>query len=238
MRSNIDQSLKRSTTERRAIRIFAIPGLGVDGRIYTRLKNHFPEIEILEWLEPLKGESLEAYARRMANPIESPGGTSLLIGTSFGGVVAQEIARFAQLRGLVLISTIKAGDKKPWYYPLAAKMPLYQLVRGKLRYRLLPYWAPLAGITDPEEQRLLQDMFMNASIRHRVWGADKIVKWEPTRLDLPCIHIHGTKDQVFGRSLIQNAVFIEGAGHFMVYQQATEVAEKIKNWMNITLKKS
>lgn len=232
MGSNIDQSTKRIIIKNNQIKIFAIPGLGVDGRIYQRLSSSFSPFEIIEWLEPHPNESLSAYSSRMAKPIRKHGGPALLMGTSFGGMVAQEIAQIEKLEGLILLSTFKHTDQKPWYYPIAAKIPIYHLMKGKLRYQLLPYWAPLVGIREEEEQNLLQEMFMEASTKHRLWGAGQIVHWQPPELTIPYVHIHGQQDRVFPIQNIHEAEKIEGAGHFMVYQQADLVAQKIETWFD------
>ncbi|MCI4670181.1 MAG: alpha/beta hydrolase [Bacteroidia bacterium] len=230
---NIDDSQKRSIMQLNTCRIFAIPGLGVDGRIYNRLRQYFSDFELIEWLEPYPHEAIEAYAKRMAAPIEAYDDEFILMGTSFGGIIMQEIIPQlpAKCHGLILLSTLKKNDQRPWFFPLAERLPIYQLFKGKLRYKLLPYWAPFAGITDIEEQKLLQDMFMNASTNHRVWGADKIVSWEGQEINVPFIHIHGKDDRVFPVKLIENAVFIPGAGHFMLYQQAEAVALEISRWL-------
>jgi len=214
------------------LKIFAIPGLGVDGRIYQRLSTFIPQLEIIEWLEPLKGEDLEYYTHRMAERIKAHKGPKIIMGTSFGGVVAQEISTFVPINGLILLSTFKKNDARPWFFSIGEKIPLYQLLRGKIRYHFLPWLGPFIGVPDKDDQDLLQDMFMSASIPHRIWGAGEIVKWKGVQLQVPFVHIHGKEDRVFHAENISEAIFIENTGHFMLHQQAERVARYIKDWLS------
>src|SRR5882724_23441 len=93
--------------------IYCISGLGADEKIFANLQLQGYELRHIPWLTPHKNEKINAYARRMAASIqhESP----LLIGVSFGGMVAIEIARHMPVRKLILISTIKStGEMPPW----------------------------------------------------------------------------------------------------------------------------
>lgn len=212
------------------MKLFAIPGLGVDGRVFQKLQHYIPQIEVIEWLEPQKNESLQAYAKRMAEPMLDFQGPKLMIGISFGGVVAQEISTFLPLDGLILLSTFKKGDERPWFFSIGEKIPVYSLLRGKLRYHFLPMMGPFIGIPDKEDQLLLQDMFMSASISHRIWGASQIVKWRGVDLNMPWLHVHGLEDRVFPASNISYASMIKGTGHFMVSQEAEQVANLMLTW--------
>ena len=99
MAANIEQSFSNPIPSLRDIKIFAIPGLGVDGRVYNRLSAFLPQIQVIEWLIPKPNESLQTYAARMAEPLKGHQGEIILMGTSFGAVVAQEISQFFPLRG-------------------------------------------------------------------------------------------------------------------------------------------
>jgi pimeloyl-ACP methyl ester carboxylesterase len=231
MAANIEQSLSNPISLKGDYSLFAIPGLGVDGRIFNRMKIQFSSLKIIEWLEPKEEESLTEYASRMSEPIRNQGGKAILLGYSFGGVVAQEIERQLKLEGLILLSTIKYNDQRPWFFSVGRKLPLYQYLKGSWRYETIHLWGPFAGIHDPEEQELIRQMFKSASQNHRQWGANQIVKWQGNPIELPFIHIHGEKDQIFKCSLIKEAEIVKGAGHTMPFQQAEEVATILRSWM-------
>ncbi|MDX1783472.1 MAG: alpha/beta hydrolase, partial [Aequorivita vladivostokensis] len=99
--------------------IYFVPGMAAGSEIFRNIK--FPEtyeVHILEWLIPEKNESLKAYAERMARRIQEK--NPILIGVSFGGVVAQEMSDFLELKKLIIISSVKSRDELPRRMKLAS----------------------------------------------------------------------------------------------------------------------
>lgn len=76
-----------------AIPIYFISGLGADRRAFSKLifSEHFPMIH-LDWISPEPNESLRSYASRLALEIDSSN-PFYLVGLSFGGMLATEIAK-------------------------------------------------------------------------------------------------------------------------------------------------
>ena len=217
------------TSPKDSNKIYCIPGLGVDSRIFQDLDLN-ANLHFLEWIEPKLGESLKSYAARLVAsiPIEE---SSIWLGLSFGGIIAQELTRILNVEKLILISTMKDTSEKPLLFRLFRYIPLYQLSRGNWRIKSLPYWAPRFGITQSEDIRLLQDMFRKSSDSCRMWAMEKLANWEGTPPDLPCLHIHGDQDKVFPIRRIKNAVKIEGGNHYMVRQRAHEINRIINDWL-------
>lgn len=211
--------------------LFAIPGLGVDGRVYGRMVEHLP-LQVIEWLEPEAAETLSQYALRMAHSLPS-GQPVWLLGYSFGGVVAQEIARLRPGTQLILINTLCRVAEKPTWLQVARYLPFYQLARGSWRIRSLPLWAPRYGVTDAAEQQLLADMFRSASDRQRMWAIRQLCHWQGGREQqgVVCLRLHGEDDQVFPVGRIQGARVVPGGRHFMIWQQAERLAEIILDYL-------
>lgn len=208
--------------------IYAIPGMGVDGRIFKNLQLD-RKIEILEWLDPLgERESLQDYARRLAKPL--PDQPFLMMGLSFGGVVAQEIARFKPVQGVILLSSIRDASGRPWHMNLMRTIPYYLLSKGDWRIKTMPYWGPLFGLTDKTEIAFVQDLFSDFSVLYRMWAIKQLVHWQKPaqNVDLPLFHIHGTKDEIFSARLQQTDILIKGGTHSMVFQRAEEVSAAIQ----------
>lgn len=208
--------------------IYALSGLGTDERIFSRLSWSQP-MHYLPWLTPYRRETLQSYAARMAAGI--PGDQPVIIlGLSFGGIVAQEIARIRPVKQLLLLSTIKSAAEKPLAFRLMRYLPLYQLSRGSWRIRTLPYWAPRFGVRDQEEIALLQRMFGEFSDDYRMWAVKQLTHWDSAAPpSVPCTHLHGTADHVFPARYLQGAKLVSGANHFMVYQEPERVSEWIRD---------
>ena len=154
-----------------------------------------------------------------------------LLGVSFGGVVAQEIARLRAVERLVIISGIKDPREKPFLLRLFRHLPLYKLSRGCWRITTLPLWAPFFGVTQREEQRLLQTIFRGFSDQYRMWAVQQMAHWEGPRPQVPFLHIHGTRDLVFPISRISGVTPVAGGTHFTVYQDAEQIYHYLDTWV-------
>ena len=76
------------------MKIYFIPGLGFDRRIFQNLELVSADIEYIDWIEPISlNENIKAYATRLATQIDHHSDGTILIGHSFGGVISQEIAQ-------------------------------------------------------------------------------------------------------------------------------------------------
>lgn len=217
--------MKNKSTENLPI-CYAIPGLGVTGEVFGRLKEHL-SIHVVEWLMPRQSETLEGYALRMAALI--PEDAQVLIGYSFGGVVAQEIARQRSGLQLVLINTLVSADEKPLWLQMMAIIPLYRLARGSWRIKLLPLYGRRYGLKSREDISILQKMFSESPDALRMWSIQVLIDWKGGKSVLnKVLRLHGTRDKVF--PLARNTTpcrWIEGGRHFMVWQRAKEVGKEI-----------
>ena len=98
------------------MKAYFIPGLGADCRVFKNIKLPDSFIRInLEWIHPVEEESLESYALRMGEKIDASE-PFILIGLSFGGMLAIEISKIKPPVELVLISTIHISDELPILY--------------------------------------------------------------------------------------------------------------------------
>jgi len=209
--------------------IYAIPGLGVDERIFFDLKLDC-KVHYINWLAPKPKESLRSYAGRMATniPNDKP---CILLGMSFGGVLVQEIATIRPVSKLVLISSIKSKEEKPWQMKLMRHLPLYYLSQGSWRIKAAAFMAPWYGIHDQEDITLLMDMFSKFDDKYRMWAIGQICHWEGCRHKVPFLHIHGDRDKIIPIQNIQNPVIISGGNHFMVKQRADEISALVNEWL-------
>jgi len=207
---------------------YIISGMGADERVFSRVqfpKNHTH----LAWIENKPYESLQSYAARMAERITHPNPT--LIGLSFGGIVAQEIAAIRPIKELILISTIKSEDEKPWFMAAAGVTGATTLIPMSLLKRANKLAAYAFSLVNPEEQEVLQSCFENTSPEHLKWAMNHIANWEGVNISTPIFHIHSDKDRVFRSNRDSGDVQIHG-GHFAVFTNADELNEVLKKKLN------
>ena len=211
------------------ITIYMLSGLGLDPGVFKHLELTADSIHHLHWLDPIKKESLEAYAQRMAKNMAPTEGKLVLIGHSFGGVLMQEISKLVPTNQIILISSVKAKKEKGagmnfWMRAFT----VHKLVTQKMIVKSFKSWGPKHGYKSPEAQA----MFLNAAKQHSNyyfrWATTQIAAWESKDVTTPIAHIHGTKDKTFAFKRIQTPVLpVEGGSHLMVFNKAAEVSALI-----------
>ncbi len=209
------------------MKIYQISGLGANEKVFKHLKIN-PDFDLvyLPWLQPEKGETLEHYAERMADKINTDE-EFILMGLSFGGILTQEINRFLDPKLNILISTVKSRKELPKIMRFSSHSNLHKLIPPKfissdngISYALFRniYNAKMPDINEFFEFR---DPY------YLKWSMDRIVNWQNNVEMKNFIHIHGNKDIVFPISKIQDVEIVEGGTHVMVMQKARKVSELI-----------
>ncbi len=213
------------------MKVYLISGLGADDWIYRNL--HFPKgykTQLLPWMEPEANETLEEYAHRLAEPVDSSK-PFIICGVSFGGICAQEISKFLKPEKLILISTITSRKEKPKQMNLGSDIGLSQVMPASLFKWAAVQSAPVLGITDKEEVKTFKEMAEQYSPEYYKWAVSRIGKWKGASINVPTLRLHGDKDKVFPPKGIENAQIIEEGEHIMVMHQANEISEMISAFL-------
>jgi pimeloyl-ACP methyl ester carboxylesterase len=205
-------------------KIYLIPGLGADGRMYDPQVKVLANTFILEHRKPLKGETLVAYAKRLSGQIDTSG-PFILIGTSLGGIIAIEISRILSPEKVILISSVKHRAEMPRWIRIMKYLRLHHLLSGKNFIRLSQSNIKmLITKRDTKVAQLLMDMHRDADPEFVEWAIDRVVRWEGSRdYRSDIIHLHGTGDRLFPYANIKNAIPIQGGSHVMGLTQAHDV---------------
>ena len=175
--------------------IVLLPGLGADARMYAPHRRRLPVI-VPPWLVPISPrETLSAYAARMAAalPVRGP---FILGGSSFGGMMAWEMAQHCRAEAVVLIGGATGPWELAWWLRSQARLarfmptravPLIQSVAGPL--------ARLVGLTDGAGQPLIQAMVTACPPAFLQWCATAIGAWRPSPPPaMRCLRLHGAAD--------------------------------------------
>lgn len=208
--------------------IYFISGLAADERVFQHLQLHDAEIKHLHWQKPLPGEDLQAYARRLSAQVNELK-PAVLVGYSFGGIVAQEMAKFVPTCQVIIISSIKSPKEMPWYLELVRLSQLYKIAPIKPFARIEPLTCFFFGACSTEGQRLLKDLILKADDEILHWSVNQLMSWSPnTSFPKNITHIHGTEDRIFPAENIKNAILIPGGTHYMVVEQPEKVSKLLR----------
>lgn len=213
------------------MKIYLIPGLGFDQRIFEKLDLGEHHFSYINWLEPKRNEKLAAYALRMSEFIQKEQKDSVLIGHSFGGIIGQEISKIRPIKKVILLSSIRSRAENPLYFKMVSHLALHKLFTKSLITRTVKLWGNRHGYETVQEQQLLKDMVSQYSNHYLQWALKTLSQWEGTALNnnLPIVQIHGALDKTFPLRLIKKPDhIIDIGGHFMVYKKPELISEILK----------
>lgn len=210
------------------IPVYFMPGLAASTSIFERIKLPESEFEMffLEWEIPQEKESLQEYAKRIANKIthENP----VLIGVSFGGILVQEMANFVNARKIIIISSVKSNLEFPRRMILAKNTKAYKLIPIGL-VENIESLAKFSFGKKMNERLKLYDKFLSVrDKRYLDWAIEQVILWDRTIANQEVVHIHGDKDDVFPIKYIKDKCFIvTGGTHVMILNKY--------KWLNTNL---
>ncbi|HLW30820.1 MAG TPA: alpha/beta hydrolase [Aequorivita sp.] len=207
--------------------VYFIPGMAAGSQIFRNIR--FPkdkyQTHVLEWMIPEKNESIEDYAKRMAARVKSP--NPILIGVSFGGVVAEEMSFFLNLKKLIIISSVKSQKELPRRMRFASATKAYKLVPTSLVLSVEDLTKFSIGPKSKKRLLLYQQYLHVRDKRYLNWALEKMVTWNRKEKLKNVIHIHGDKDMVFPIKYINDCRVIEGGTHIMILNRGREISEKL-----------
>ncbi len=217
------------------MKIYLIPGLGYDCRIFEKLdfKNH--NVEYLQWIEPMVNEAIYDYAQRMCSSILEEKDNVVIVGYSLGGIVAQEIARRKKIEKIILISSLKSREELPFQFKVIAPLKIHKLFTKELCVRTVRFWGKSHGFETKELRDLLKKMVGRQSNKYLQWALKSLSTWNPPKetIQPPIFQIHGTDDKTLPIKSIKNPnVIIENGSHIMIYKRHKELNEIIMKEIN------
>jgi pimeloyl-ACP methyl ester carboxylesterase len=206
--------------------IYIFSGLGADERIFQKLDFSGFSTSFIQWEVPLKKESIEHYAARLLNQITSE--RPILIGLSFGGLIAIEIAKQIETEKVILIASAKTKNEIPSIYRRGGKLRLQKLLPIQLLKGENLFSAWVFRDASVSEKLLLKSIFIGTNGTFLKWAIDKAVSWEnETRLK-NITHIHGTADRIFPIRFVTCDVKIENGGHLLTLKNADEISDILR----------
>lgn len=207
--------------------IYFIPGMAAGSEIFTNIR--FPseeyKVEVLEWLIPFDKETLKNYAKRMALRVKEK--DAIIIGVSFGGVVAQEMAAFVEVQKTIIISSVKTRKELPRRMKIAAYTKAYRLVPTSLVLSVEDLTKFSIGPRSRKRLSLYQQYLHVRDKNYLKWALEKMVTWDRVEEIPGVIHIHGEKDSVFPIKYISHCRVIKDGTHIMVLNRGREISRML-----------
>ena len=212
--------------------IYLIPGVGANDKIFQNLELPGYEIVYLKWPKHKKNESIETYVKKLIPQIKKDT-QPILIGQSFGGIVAIELSKLIETHRVILISSIKTYHERPLKFLFLNSVKFHRLVPGKvvIKFRFWMNW--LLGKLTSHDFEMIEDMLREVDIEFNEWAVDQVIHWKNEEVPSNLIHIHGTRDRIFPDFYVNDAIWIKGGTHFMVVNRAKEISKIIRKELNV-----
>lgn len=202
--------------------IYCISGLGADERAFERLKINGCSLHHLQWVRVLENENLSSYAGRMSEQVKER--NPVILGLSFGGMIAIEMAKQIQVERLILISSVKTYNELPRWMRLAGVLNLHKIIPIKTNRFTERADDRRMGIETIEEKNFVDQYRKNADQKHVDWGVDQIFNWKNSLMPSNVFHIHGENDRMFPIKNIQPTHIIRNGTHIMILNKADEIS--------------
>jgi pimeloyl-ACP methyl ester carboxylesterase len=212
-------------------KVFLIPGLGADKRIFKNLKPGNAETVYINWLEPEPWDTLVTYAQKLIDKYDIKAG-DIVIGNSLGGMLAVEIAHKIKLGKVILISSIKTIDEEPGYFSFFRHVPVHKLIPATWFTKMGKVITPLFGRMYPIDAYVFDSMLQNTSPIFIKWAMGAALKWQNKTIPQKLYHITGDNDMIFNYKLIKNATIIKGGTHIMILTDAPEINQWLAQILN------
>jgi len=196
--------------------VYLMPGMAANPMIfeYIKLPEKDYKIHWLEWQIPKKTESLKQYALRMCEFITHE--NAVLLGVSFGGILAQEMSKYLHLKKLIVVSSVKSHHELPKRLKLLKVTKAYKILPTQLisNIDLLAKYA--FGETIKKRVDLYKKYLSINDKTYLDWAIKQVVCWEQERANPQAIYIHGDNDVIFPHSCGGNCIVIKGGTHIMI----------------------
>jgi len=205
---------------------YCISGLGGDHRAFQYLQLEGVELKPLKCLKPEPSETIESYAARLAEGIDTTQEFGL-IGLSFGGMLSVEISKIVKPKKLILISSILTKNELPLLYRLGGKTGLHRLLMPSMMKVVHPVLNGLRNSRRPEKRNIIAQMLRESDNDFLEWALATAANWQNETM-VEAYRIHGTTDWILPIRTDGINFKIQG-GHLVIMTQARKISEHLNS---------
>lgn len=206
--------------------MYILSGLGADERVFQYFDFTGYNVSYIKWVSAGKNQSIENYTKQIISQILHP--CPIIMGLSFGGIIAIEIARQIEVEKVILIASVKQRGELPLFYRLAGRMGLHKLIPVSILKSPNLLTNYMFGVSTDEDKLLFRQILLDTDSDFLRWAINRIVKWKNVTLTKSLVHIHGTKDRILPFRYVISDYKIKGGGHLMTLSHPKEIMDIVK----------
>jgi pimeloyl-ACP methyl ester carboxylesterase len=203
--------------------VVLFPGLGADHRLFRSQHAVLPDLIIPSWPAAGAHDSLTSFAAQFVDSI--PRADDMYLGgSSFGGMVALELASLVKSKGVILIGSCTSPSSiatlARHMRSLAAALPVSAF---HPRRWSLPFLLPKFGRLTREQRELFWSMASATPAAFLKWGVEAVMSWRPAPVPVNVHHIHGSDDRLIPLRLVKPDRVVPGGGHLLTLTHPRQV---------------
>lgn len=204
------------------MKAYCISGIGANEKVFEQLSLKF-EYTTIKWVPTSKQESLQDYAQKLCEQVKISE-PFILIGVSYGGMLATEMNKYIKPQKTILISSLARRVELPLALRIIGRIKLIYIVPS-LFFTIPPfiiYW--FFGIDTHQGKQVIRDIIRGIDKKFTKLSIKKILEWQNAKVAPNTVRIHGTKDRLL--PIPDNVEFLEvkNGGHFMIGNRSAEVS--------------
>jgi pimeloyl-ACP methyl ester carboxylesterase len=209
--------------------IYVLSGLGADKRVFQKINFGNYKPEFINWIEPFDNENISEYSKRISEQIIEK--NPIILGISFGGIVAQEIASKIETEKLILLATFEKRNDLPKYLRLLGTLKIDKMIPVSIlkSHNFLTDY--LFGTKTIVNSRILKGILIDTEKKFLKWSLRQLAIWKGNKKlkTESKITIHGTKDKIIPKNRQKNYDYeIQDGGHFFTLTHEKEINEILK----------
>lgn len=214
------------------MKAFIFSGLGADHRVFEHIDFGTYTPEFIPWKSVDAKETLNSYAKKMSAsfPENEP---FLLLGISFGGILAQEVGKLFPQARILLIASVKTRHELTTFMRISGKLHLDKIapLGSFFKNKKLNYW--FFGAKHEAEKRVLSQILADTDPIFTRWAIGEIIRWKKNDYNTnPLKHVHGEADRIFPIRRTHPDICIPDGAHLMTVSQPEILSEKIQLLLN------
>ncbi len=155
------------------------------------------------------------------------GDYATIVGLSFGGMLATEIAIQNPGCYSILLSSAKTKFEIPDWYRAAKYLPLQHLAPASLQRWFMLRMKQRLGIKNNFEKKVFTELIKRNDKEFNAWAVDALLGWRNETVPANVFHIHGTHDKILPYKLVKPHYPIKCGEHMMVLSMANQISPLI-----------
>ncbi len=206
--------------------LYILSGLGADERVFQRLDFTGFETTFIKWNNPYDKESIEHYSKRLLDQITTINPT--IIGLSFGGIIAIEIAKQIKTEKVILISSAKTKFEIPFYFRFIGLLGIHKFFPTTVLKSSNFMTNYFFGAKTNFDRQLLKQILNDTDPIFLKWAIERITRWTNQAEINNLFHIHGKHDRILPNIFIKCNLTIKEGGHLMILNESEQMNKILK----------